>query len=505
MALPSGRYEYMSAGITALTGYSPEEFDATPGLIQALMHPDWRDYFETAWSRLLEGEMPPVYEYAIIDRAGNTRWLRQENVLIRDREGCPCAIEGVVFDVTSHRRAAAELERRLREETAELERTTRALRARAEAHAEAQAGLRDREEQLRLLTDNLPAAISYVDAEERYRFNNRTYQDWFGHAPREIYGKTLREVLGDAAYGSIAEHVRMVLDGEQVSFESEIPYARGGTRFVRASYVPHRDEACSRAKGFFALIADVTEAKRAEASEQRHLDELAHADRLASIGEMASELTHELTQPLAAIANYGEACLKLLEHGQASAAIAHAKAIRDQSRQALDTVNHLRRLARRRTAEKVPTDMGALVQGALDLVRREAAARGFSISLDAGPPAPAVCLDPVLMEQVILNLVRNAMDASTDVPDATLIELNLTRRDGRLQLAVSDRGMGLAATGKARVFEPFFTTKKSGLGLGLVICKRILESHGGRLWAEDNPGGRGTVFFLELPTEEDRA
>lgn len=502
MSLPDGQYQYVSPGCTALTGHAPEDLYARPLLVRELLHPDSRAYFEAAWEKLINGEMPRSYEYAIVDRAGRTRWLRQQNVLVRDEKGRAAAIEGVVSEVTDLKRLQEELERAMRDRAVELQSANRKLTEEVALHQEVLAELRDSEAQLRLLIDNLPAAISYIDAGERYRLNNRTYEDWFGHSQAEIHGKSVREVVGDAAYALIEDKIKTALSGEAVTFEAALPYERAGTRYVRASYIPHRDEQ-QRSKGFFVLVSDISDAKRIEVNERRHLQELAHAARLASLGEMASELTHELGQPLAAIMNYTDVCGLLLEQGRVDELRSVAQSLGRQSRRAMEIIHGFRRFLQKGQPETRLLDLGGLLTEAVALIGWEAEARGVPLRLAVPEGLPPVYADRGLIEQVIVNLLRNALEAIGDRP-ATDQDITVTARAAgeAVELCVRDRGPGFTPEAKARLFEPFFTTKRDGVGIGLAVCRRIIESHGGSLWAEDNPEGRGAQFRFTLPARQ---
>ncbi|BAU47641.1 histidine kinase [Sulfurifustis variabilis] len=504
MSLPDGRYQYLSTGCTELTGHAPEDFYARPLLVKEILHPGSRAYFEAAWEALLRGEMPPSYEYAIVDRSGRTRWLRQQNVLVRDEKGRPIAIEGVVSEFTDLKCLQAELESAVRDRTESLESANRRLREEVALHQQALSELRDSEAQLRLLTDHLPAAISYVDAGERYRFNNSTYEDWFGRTQAEVRGKSVREVVGDAAYALIADKIRTALSGEAVTFEAALPYARGGTRFVRASYVPHRDEHRG-VKGFFVLVSDISDARRIEAAERRHLQELAHAARLASLGEMASELTHELGQPLSAIMNYTETCGLLLERGRIEELRSVAQHLGRQAQRAMEIIHGFRRFLQKGTPEVRPLDPRKTLAAAVALVGWEAEARRVPLKLDVPEGLPAVRADSGLIEQVIVNLLRNALEAIGDRPaEGQDITVTARARGDGVEVLVRDRGSGLSAEARAHLFEPFFTTKRNGVGIGLAVCRRIIESHGGTLWADDNPEGPGAEFHFTLPAAREQ-
>lgn len=500
MSIPEGRYEYVSQGSTAVTGYPPESFYGTPLLIEKMIHPEWHAYFQQAWARLLAGEVPPEYQYAIRDRSGMTRWLHQQNVLLRDADGAPTAIEGIVTDVTSHIQAQADLQALICESSRELSRVAKVLEKEKAIRHEALAKAQDCEVQLQVMADHLPAAISYVDVERRYRFVNAVYQQWFGHSPDQVVGKSLWEVLGESAYASIVEHVDAALSGETVSFEAPIPYERGGTRQVRANYVPHWNAEHRCVLGFFVLVVDISAEKTAEAEERRHLLEVAHMSRIATIGETSGHLVHELSQPITALYAYLEACRRFVEQGR-SADLANAlNEMEIPLRNLRSVINGFRRLLRKGEENRELTDIDGLLRRAITLFQWEADARGTPIDLRIDDNLPGVVVDGMLLEQVIVNLLRNALDA-TDEPSVRKepIRVVVLRSGSAIEISVEDRGVGLSSATKQKLFEPFFTTKPRGVGIGLAIARRIVERHGGRLWVEDGADGRGARFCFSIP------
>lgn len=500
MSLPEGRYEYVSQGSTAVTGYPPESFYHTPLLIEKMIHPEWHAYFRQEWARLLAGEAPPEYEYAIRDRSGRTRWLHQQNVILRDADGTPTAIEGIVTDVSSHLQTQADLQALISERSRELRRTAETLEDERVIRHEALAKARDCEVQLQVMADHLPAAISYVDRERRYRFVNAVYQQWFGHSPDQVIGKPLWEVLGESAYASIVEHVDAALSGEAVSFEAPIPYERGGTRHVRANYVPHWDAEHRCVLGFFVLVVDISAEKTAEADERRHLLEVAHMSRIATMGEASGHLVHELTQPITAFVAYLGACRTFLRQGRSAELAEALNQMEIPLRNLRSVIDGFRRFLRKGEVNRELTDIDGLLRRAVTLFQWEADARGTPIDLRIDEHLPGVVVDGMLLEQVILNLLRNALDA-TDEPSVRKepIRVVALRSGSTVEISVEDRGVGLSPASKQKLFEPFFTTKPQGVGIGLAIARRIVESNGGRLWAEDGIDGRGARFCFSIP------
>ncbi|MBP2300512.1 sensor histidine kinase [Azospirillum picis] len=262
------------------------------------------------------------------------------------------------------------------------------------------------------------------------------------------------------------------------------------------------------------LRHEMAERRRAEEVARERQKDMDHIARLSILGEMASNLAHELNQPLGAISNYARGCTRRLEAGTGDPAqLAGAtRAIAEQAERAGQIIARIRNFVRKRAPQPEPMDVNDGVHAAVALCEGQARTDSAAITLSLAGDLPPVLADRVQIEQVILNLVKNALDAMADTKpggagDAVRVVSIRTGRDreGRVEVAVADRGHGLAADAKARLFEPFFTTKPGGMGLGLSICRTIVEAHGGHLWASDNPGG-GTVMRFVLPatTEEHR-
>lgn len=359
--------------------------------------------------------------------------------------------------------------------------------------------------ELRVLMDALPLLTAYVDREERYRFTNRAHQEWFGYEASEIPGMTMRAVLGDATYGTLEPHIRAALAGRQVRFEADIPHKTLGLRRLCAAYVPDIMNS-GQARGFFSLENDITEIRRAEALQRGHLDEVADASRLATMGEVATQIAHEINQPLTAITSFCEAGSRMMAAGTVETADI-AEIIRDiatEAERAAEIIRDLRRLLHKRQPQFAAVDLNELLRDILRLAKIEARWKEVTVRLDEDPAVARVRMDRMLIEQVIFNLLHNAMEAMESNPREERLLVVQTRRRSRqvVEVAVQDNGPGLPVGLCQRIFDPFFTTKSTGMGMGLAISRSIVEIHGGRLWATSNPAG-GTTFRCTLSTSHD--
>ena len=230
--------------------------------------------------------------------------------------------------------------------------------------------------------------------------------------------------------------------------------------------------------------------------------ELARAGRVTALGQLASALAHELSQPLGAILRNAEAAELHLNNPLPDLEELRAiiTDIRKDDRRAGDVIEQMRALIKRRTLQMHPLALNELVQDVISLVHSDALARHVAVDYVTSPGLPLVSADRVHLSQVLLNLIMNGMDAIQTAPASNqrvLIEAR-QREEGRVEVAVTDSGPGVPAEVMGKVFDPFYTTKPSGLGMGLPISRTIIEAHGGRLWAEQAPGGRGLTFRFTL-------
>ena len=250
---------------------------------------------------------------------------------------------------------------------------------------------------------------------------------------------------------------------------------------------------------------DITDARVAEAEARQHQTELVHVCRLSTMGEMATGIAHELNQPLSAIVNYANGSRRRLELGQlAPETLGESlKQIASQATRAGEIIRRLRALVSRQPVQRRVVRINDLVREVLSFVDYEIRRFDIAVDVDLGVDLPKVRADLVQIEQVILNLVRNAVDAVRESPESERRIRVTTLRTGSATLAirVEDRGPGLSPEVQARLFEPFFSTKTTGMGMGLVISQTIAEDHGGKITATPRPGG-GAVFVLELPAVE---
>lgn len=266
--------------------------------------------------------------------------------------------------------------------------------------------------------------------------------------------------------------------------------------FVRTSHIVWP----SGQKAEMLTVADVTATHQAEQMLSQQLKTAEQLSRLVTMGEMASSIAHELNQPLAAVQNYAAGANLLLHSGRLTQENLEdaLRKIEGQAQRAGLIMKRIRDFARRSTPNFVPVAVESIVEDTMELAQISARRFGMHVTVTREPDLPAVLCDSVMISQVLVNLLRNAMQACIHAENKTITLRISNQASGSVTFEVSDHGPGVPEEMKKRLFEPFFSTKKTGLGIGLNICRSIIERHHGRLLCEDNPGG-GALFRFSLP------
>jgi PAS domain S-box-containing protein len=398
------------------------------------------------------------------------------------------------------RRLNEELEGRVVERTAELERANRALHEQVAVRGQAEADLQGSKAALTALIENANDAIWSIDRDYRVTAFNSVAARRFN----AMFADQLR--AGTVTHDTMPAHVQLQwkarydrgLAGERFSVEHSYELSDGAHHFL-AYFNPIVTDGVVTGLAIFST--EVTERKRAEEAARQHQAELTHVLRLSTMGEMAAGLAHEINQPLAAIVNYAQGCSRRLR-GNRSAVDAVLPVIDDIASEALragEIIRRLRSLVRKETPRQDWIDLSDVAGETLRLVQPDTFQHGVTVRLDAEPDLPHVHGDRIQLEQVVLNLLRNAIDAMLEVEEPRELQVRIARvGDAGVELAVRDTGHGMAPLVAERVFDPFFSTKPGGLGMGLSISRTIIEVHHGRLSVTSNPD-RGVTFLVSLP------
>jgi PAS domain S-box-containing protein len=356
-------------------------------------------------------------------------------------------------------------------------------------------------DQLRLVIDTIPGSIWSALPDGSAEFLNQRWLEYTGLSLREgldwggkvaVHPEDLARFMDDwrAAF----------TEGKPLETEARLRRADGEYRWLLIRAVPLRDDTGKIVK-WYGTSADIEDQKRAEETLRKAQADLAHVTRVTTMGELAASIAHDVNQPLSAIVNNGSACLRWLaseEPNLDEARDAARRIIRDGNR-AGEVITRIRSLLRKTDAEKARLDINQTIREVVALTRNEAAGKGVAIRMELAAGLPPVLGDRVQLQQVILNLIMNgieAMSSVTDRPRELLISSHQHESDKAL-VSVRDSGVGLGGQDLERIFDAFYTTKSHGLGMGLAISRSIVENHGGRLWVVPNDGP-GAAFQFTL-------
>ncbi|WP_158008327.1 two-component system sensor histidine kinase NtrB [Methyloceanibacter methanicus] len=394
----------------------------------------------------------------------------------------------------------------------ELLRRTR-LRSRRSAKA-----VRSREAHLRSILDTVPDATVVIDETGMIRSFSAAAERLFGHREVDVAGKNVAVLMPSPFREEHDAYIsRYISTGEKriIGFDRVVTGERkdGSTFPMKLEVAEMRS---GEQRFFTGFIRDLTERQRTEKQLQDLQTELARLSRLTAMGEMASTLAHEVNQPLTAISNYLQGCNRLLESIEGDKVPMVREALAATTKQTLragEIIRQLRDFVTHHETARDPADINDLVEEASALALIGAPDEGVKPSFLFDTSLPDVKVVKVQVQQVLLNLMRNAIEAMEGCdPKVLLVSTARSSTDKNdagepmVQITVADTGSGISEEIADQLFQPFVTTKPNGMGVGLSISKRLVETHGGRLWVEPNPGG-GTVFrfTLEPVRSEDRA
>lgn len=392
------------------------------------------------------------------------------------------------------------------------------LRRHIAGRLRAEEALREEHAFRKAMEDSLTVGMRARDLEGRITYVNPAFCRMVGLKAEELVGcgppmpYWLPEEL-DRAEAALQD----VLAGRAPETGLEMRFRRAnGERFDALIYEAPLIDANGRQTGWMGSVLDITERKHAEELARQQQERLQQTSRLITMGEMASTLAHELNQPLSAIASYCTGCLNRLRSGRfdTEEVAAALEKLAAQSKRAGQVVRRIHDFVRKRDPNVAPCSLARVLEDCVGLTGADAARLGVRVELDAPADLPPVTGDRILLQQVVLNLMRNGIEAMARTPrDDRRLTVTVRREvgtdgagDGVLLTEIRDRGCGVAPEVAERLFSPFFTTKREGMGMGLNICRSIVEHHRGRLWfepvaAEDGPegGSAGTRFLFTLP------
>lgn len=363
--------------------------------------------------------------------------------------------------------------------------------------------LQESEQRWWAIYEHSPVGIALLDGAERILGANPAFSRMLGHTDAQIRRCGLADITPPGEQAASRERVARVLAGEVREYHVQRRFLHRDGQVVWASTsVAQVPDAAAGAPLLLVVAEDITEQKAAEEALAKAREALAQVTRASALGEMAASLAHEINQPLAAVAANAQAGLRWLDaqppnEPQARAAL--DRIVRD-ARRAADIIGRTRAFLQRGASRRQPVALAAAVAEVIELVRAEAQSRRVALQVAAPDGLPAVLADTVQVQQVVLNLVMNGMEAiGRDGAGPRWVRVTLGRHDAAsLRVQVEDAGPGLDPQAGEEIFQAFHTSKPQGLGMGLAISRGIVESHGGRLWTEQRPGA-GATFCFTLP------
>jgi PAS domain S-box-containing protein len=439
-------------------------------------HPEDKKGMLQKWSAIRASGAPGELEARLRRYDGEYRWFLFRAVPLRDESGDIAKWYGSSTDIEDRKRAEEEL-RRSESKLIEAQRVSQ--------------------------TGSFFWNISTgerVGSEELFRI--------LGYDPSHVLTfEMILERVHPEDRALVAQARERALRGcQDLDYEHRFLMPDGSVKFARV--VAHVGRNRAGELEYVGAVVDVTETKRAEEKLQKAQMELAHVTRVTMLGEMTASISHEVNQPLAAVVNAASACLRWLDGATPNLDEARRAAewIIKEGNRAAEVIRRVRNLAKNAEPQKELLDINGIIDEVIGLVQRELTTRQVGWRLELAPALPVVLADRVQLQQVIINLVMNGVEAMQPIVGRAheLVIRSYQDEARRVVVDVTDSGVGIAADSADRLFNAFFTTKSGGMGMGLSICRSIIEAHGGRLAAANN-AGPGARFQFTLPTYQEEA
>ena len=462
---PDGRFLRVNRKYGDILGYPHEEL--LQRTFQDITYPDDLHMDLRSTEQMLSGEIDTYSrEKRYIRKDGSTVWVNRTVALVRNESGQPHWFVSVIQDISDRKRAEealiksqrllAEMEKIGKVGGWEIDLNTMKLRWTEEVYD-----------------------IHEVDPAFEPTLENAI--QFYAPVSRPVIERLVRRAI---------EH------GEPYDVELEVITAEGNLRVVHS--IGRADLDHRRVYGFFQ---DVTASKENEREMSQLRLELTHLTRVLTLNEISGSLAHEINQPLGAILNNAEAARNLMDLTQDKPEEIPeiVEDIIQDAKRAGDVVRRLRTLVKKGNTQYEPLPINTLIDEVLELLHNAIVLNNVTLRLDVKPELAIIHGDRVRLQQVLLNLVTNALDAMKKAPSRILTVRSAMDVPETVTVSVSDTGPGIEQVNRERLFQPFFTTKRDGLGLGLSICRSIIEEHGGRIWGENHPGG-GATFSISLQT-----
>jgi PAS domain S-box-containing protein len=478
-SLPDGRYEYVSPAALELIGYTPDEIINEPMHIRKAVHPDWRDYLETNWKQMKAGQIAPYYEYKIIDKAGNEKWLYQQNVLIRDAFGKVVATEGIVTDVTARKRF--------------------------------EQSLKESEKRYRSILESIEDGYYEVDLAGNFVFFNDAMSRILRYSQEELMGMNNQAYMDERSLKKVFRTFNHVYRTGLAAKTTDWELIRkdGKRRFIETS-ISLITDSDGRPTGFRGLCRDVSDKRSLEAQLQR-------SQKMEALGLLAGGVAHDLNNVLSGIVSYPELLLMDLPDG--SPLKRPLETIQQSGKRASEIVQDLLTLARRGVTQTTVVNLNTILEEYLsspEHARLLSHHRSVRLESSLAEELLNIRGSAIHLKKTIMNLVANAAEAQ---PRGGLISITTENRYVDQPLAgyehvkegdyavlqVADTGAGITPEDLKHLFEPFYTRKvmgRSGTGLGMAVVWGTMQDHKGYIDIKSTPD-EGTLFELYFPATRD--
>jgi two-component system sensor kinase FixL len=321
---------------------------------------------------------------------------------------------------------------------------------------------------------------------------NRAAERLFGYTASEVFGQPITVIFPPDRIEEEAVILDRIRRGEVVDHYETARHRKDGQIIsVSATISPIRD-ASGKIIGASTTLRDLTRRNARDQRIQELQSELAHVQRLNELGQVVATLVHEINQPLTAIGSYVNACRRLVTTGDRERIQSALERIADQTDRTRDIVQRIRDFVKKREVQMRAENLAQVIEEAIELTRTSISDT-MTLGIQIEQTGLEVEIDKVQVQQVLFNLLRNGIEAMQDQPRRELVVATSRVQEGMVEISVADTGPGLPEEVRKKLFQPFVTTKASGMGVGLSVCRAIVEAHRGRLWADDNPSG-GTIF-----------
>ncbi len=472
---PSGKLVYISKRYLEQVGSPMAHIEDFTALARDVAHPeDFPVMFQKASNGFATGE-PFVNRFRRRDKHGVYRWIEARAQPLRDAQGAIVQWYIASIDIEDEMRA--------------------------------QEALRERERFLWQLVDTLPAMISCATPDGEPIFRSQQLSDFFGYELTDLDGagktrldRTLEACLHPDDLASIKkQYAHSLSTGEPYARRHRLRRFDGEFRWVETRAAAMRD-ADGAIVQWNAIFLDIDAEVGAQENLRQAQDSLARASQAASLAELSASIAHEVNQPLSAVMNYSSACQSWLTTDPPNLERAQKSLGRiiQSANSAADVVSRIRALFKRSADTRDCTTLDGVILEARDLMAEEALRRRIRIDGEIENDLRLVAFDRVQVQQVVVNLIRNGMEAMAAVSTERVLQIRARREKDLVRIEISDFGEGVQFP--AKIFEPFFTTKEQGMGMGLAICRSIVEAHGGQLWVEKNEP-QGAKFVFTLPAD----